>query len=188
MGLVLVFTPLAPLGAGLLFVAGVSGATAAGMRIHDRIKHETFSWNTETMLDVIDLVSGAFVSGKIANSVLKLAQTSAKGAQMTLIVQGIETGTDAASVVLIGSQYMQQLEDLQNQLDNQEITQEEHDQQRQAILTQAAAVGLLLLVGYTAPKLSKRFGKSRQPKNEGGKIVKIRNYEHGQGANEVIRF
>lgn len=161
LGLILVFTPLAPLGAGLLFVAGVTGTGAAGLRISDRIEHETFELNADTMLDVIDIVTGFIVVGKVATTSFKVVNEASKGARMAVLVQGIETGADIASVVLIGNQYLQQLQDLQEEFDRKQIDQVTYEKRRQEILQQAALVGLLMLVGYAAPKLSKRFGVSR---------------------------
>ena len=68
--------------------------------------------------------------------------------------------------MLIGSQFLQELEELQEQLDAKEIDQTTYDQRRQEILQRAAGAGLLMLVGYAAPKLSRRFGRDRQEKSE----------------------
>lgn len=167
LGLVLVFTPLAPLGAGLLFVSGVTGAGAAGLRIKDRIDHETFELNAETMLDVVDIVTGFIVAGKTAKIALNLVKKGSKASKMAVITQGIDTGADVASVVLIGSQFLQELEELQEQLDAKEIDQTTFDQRRQEILQRAAGAGLLMLVGYAAPKLSRKFGATRNESLQG---------------------
>src|SRR5690554_527930 len=106
LGLVLVFTPLAPLGAGLLFVSGVTGAGAAGLRIKDRIEHETFELNAETMLDVVDIVTGFIVAGKVATTAFKVVKRGSKGWKMSPWVQGKETGAEVPSVVLIGNQFL----------------------------------------------------------------------------------
>ena len=164
LGLVLVFTPLAPLGAGLLFVSGVTGAGAAGLRIKDRIEHETFELNAETMLDVVDIVTGFIVAGKVATTAFKVVNQASKGSRMAALVQGIETSADVASVVLIGNQFLGELERIE---DDDSLSEEEKESQKSEILQQAAAAGLLMLVGYAAPKLSRKFGATRNESLQG---------------------
>lgn len=163
LGLVLMFTPLAPLGAGLIFLSGISGAAAAGLRIADRIEHETFELNAETMMDVIDIVSGVIVAGKMASTFYKATTEVTKAAKVSVLVRGVETGADVATAVIIGDQYLRQLEKVEEDFNNGIIDKATRDAERERILQEAALVGLLLIIGYAAPKMQKRFGVSRQP-------------------------
>lgn len=164
LGMILIFTPLAPLGAGLLFVSGVTGATAAGLRIADRIEHETFELNAETMLDVVDIVTGFIVGAKTANAAFKITNQAAKGSKVALLVKGIETGGDVASAVLIGNQFLEEIRRIEQRFQNKEIDEAERDRLVNEQMVLAAGVGLLLLIGYAAPKLKRRFGKTRNQK------------------------
>jgi len=158
LGLVLLFTPLAPLGAGLLFVSGVTGAAAAGLRIKNRIEHETFTLDAQTMMDVIDIVSGTIVVGKIASSGMQIVNRASKGSKMAVLTHVIETGADTASVVIIGNEYLQRIEDVKN---DETLSKEQRDTQIEALIYEAAGVGLLMLVGYAGPKIKRKFGKTR---------------------------
>ena len=66
------------MGAGLLFISGATGAMAAGLQIKDRVEHETFELNAKTMLNVVNIVTGFIVTGKIATTAFKVVNQEKK--------------------------------------------------------------------------------------------------------------
>jgi hypothetical protein len=134
-GLVVTAPAVAFAGAGL-------AAALAGERIARRVTNDTFRWDSQTVGDLIDVVSAAATGVRAFGSlryftrpgggfVLRLARGAGQAAEVT------EEALDVAGVILCNAETADQLLEIEERVRNREITRTEARRQRAQILTSA---------------------------------------------------
>jgi hypothetical protein len=170
LGIVAAIVPGAEPAAPFLFAAaGATGAAAGGLDIYDRVDAGTFQlWSTQTAIDVLSIVGGAAgASGSAlrASAVTRLLSGSGEAAQASLasgeivnlqrlgnyvqISSKVAIGSGAASGLLIGKEYLQQIQDIANS----NLPPSEKERKTNEILQQAVLAGGIMVIGHGLGKL-----------------------------------
>ena len=129
--------------AGLIIVSGASAAAAGGLNIADRLQHGNFEWDGETALDIVDIAAGLAVGVGTAVQLGGKAANIARLRNTVLISEGIETGSDAASGVILSAIHYRRIEEIRNS----NLPEAEKQAQIEQELTLASANGGLILIG-----------------------------------------
>ena len=132
---------------GLFITASASGVVAGGSNIADRVKHGNFEWDGETALDLVDIAGG------LAGGTTAVLSLGGKAANITklrnamLIGEAVETSSDVAGGVILGAQYLTQIEEIKS---DPNLTAEQKKEQISGVLAAAAATGGLMVLGTAA--------------------------------------
>ena len=129
---------------GLFLAASASGVVAGGSNIADRVQHGNFEWDGETALDIID-IAGGLAGG--TTTVLSLGGKAANIGRLRnamLIGEAVETGSDVAGGVILGAQYLAQIEEIKSDLN---LTEEQKKEAIAEVLKAAAATGGMMVLG-----------------------------------------
>jgi hypothetical protein len=173
--------------AALLLVSGVAGAGAAGLNIADRLEHGSFEWDTQTALDLLDLagslalgVGGAITLGGRALSVTRLQSA-------VLISEGVDTGTELASGVILSALHYQRIQAI---CTDSNLSQEDKEALILAELRQAIATGGLILLGTlsagsSSPRPNSGPGRWRSVARRDGPSLEHQARMSGQQINRV---
>ena len=132
---------------GLFIAASASGVVAGGSNIADRVKHGNFEWDGETALDLVDIAGG------LAGGTTAILSLGAKAANITklrnamVLGEAVETSSDVAGGVILGAQYLTQIEQIKS---DPNLTPEQKKEQISGVLAAAAATGGLMVLGTAA--------------------------------------
>lgn len=162
-GVGLLFVPGGqPFALGAFAAAGVSGAASGGLSIYDRVRYGNFElWSLETGLDLLSIVGGLASAGGAGAGISNLLRagattaTLADGTVVTLrqadrlgrfvaISTGLDQGSNVAGGIIIGAAYLDQISRIRS---NPNLTDEQKQQQTQAVLNQAMVFGGIVVVG-----------------------------------------
>ena len=143
---------------GLFLVASASGVVAGGSNIADRVQHSNFQWDGETVLDLVD-IAGGLAGG--TTTILSLGGKAANVGRLRnamLIGEAVETGSDVAGGVILGAQYLAQVEQIKS---DPNLTEEQKTEAIGEVLKAAAATGGMMVLGTAvAANNSSRTGGS----------------------------
>ncbi len=143
-GLALVPVPGARVvAASLILVSAAAGATAATANIVDRLEHGDFEWDVETALDLLDLAGSLAVGVGSAISLAGRVRSLTRLGSTILISEGIDTGSDIASGVILSALHYRRIEEIRRR----EPPGPERERQIRSVLEQAIAQGGLILLG-----------------------------------------
>ena len=129
---------------GLFLAASASGAIAGGSNIADRVQHGNFEWDGETALDLVD-IAGGLAGG--TTTILSLGSKAANVGRLKnamLIGEAVETGSDVTGGVILGAQYLAQVEEIKS---DPNLTQEQKKEAIGDVLKEAAATGGMMVLG-----------------------------------------
>lgn len=127
--------------AGLILISAGAGVAATGLRIADRLEHGNFTWGRETAFDLLDL-AGSLPVG--AGASLRLSgYTIGRFGSAILITEGIDTGTDVASGLILSALHWRRIEEIRNS----NLPESEKKAKIAGILKEASAKGGMLLLG-----------------------------------------
>lgn len=130
--------------AGLLITSAATGATAAGLRIADRVEHGNFQWNGTTALDLLDL-AGSLAIG--AGTVFRLgskALTTSRLGSAVLIAEGVDTGSDLGAGIVLSALHYRRIQEIRK---DKRLTDAQKEKAIQSELQSAAASGGLIMLG-----------------------------------------
>lgn len=156
-----------PAAVPLFLASGVMGGVSAGANLADRVNNGTFQWrSTETALDMLGIAGGVASFGGIGAMTGAGRTILANGAKYTVqnlgnftrIAQIAEQGTNVAGGILIANQYVEAID----KVNRSPITAEQKAAATRDILTQAAAMGGLMVLGIG---VSSRIAKASRAKN-----------------------
>jgi hypothetical protein len=188
-GLVLLAVPGAePLGAGLLLSAGVGGGVSSAANLADRINNGTFELeSSETAFDMLGIIGGisslgglAAITGAGAKGLSIIAGGTKFNVQkvgdfVKITSQVVEQGTNTAGGILIGSQYVSAMEQVQKS----GMTADQKAAEIRKIISSAFATGGAMVLGVGLARKLRPATQIEQPKNwkeiEGvlGKSIKV---------------
>ena len=129
---------------GLFLAASASGVVAGGSNIADRVQHGNFEWDGETALDLVD-IAGGLAGG--TTTVLSLGSKAANIGRLRnamLIGEAVETGSDVTGGVILGAQYLTQVEEIKS---DPNLTEEQKKEAIGDVLKAAAASGGMMVLG-----------------------------------------
>jgi len=126
-------------------VAGITGLASAALNMTDRVKYGNFQWDLQTAQDIFDgLASCAAVFGsvlKIGGKAFKISSTSLE--KTIILTEIVDSGTSATSKIIISAQYIQQIQEIQN---DSSLTSEEKQQKIHEIELQMLLNGGMLVL------------------------------------------
>lgn len=142
--LYLVPEPSSKVVATAILISAAAGATAATLNIIDRIEHGNFQWNTETALDLLDLAGSLAVGVGTALSLSGRALSITRLRSAVIISEGVDTGSDLASGVILSALHYSRIEEIRRRTD---LTDAQKEQMIRTELEQASLQGGLILLG-----------------------------------------
>ncbi|MEM8533980.1 MAG: hypothetical protein AAGF95_24255 [Chloroflexota bacterium] len=148
-GIVLLFVPGGQLAGALILAGSLSlGAVSTGLSMADRAKYGNLTWNTQTQLEVLELLATGFVGTRLVGSGVRMTAKAigAYGVQLEIL----EVGTDVTSTFLLSKEYYEQIETIRGDPD---LSEDEKEKYIREIAQQAIAMGGLIMIGSSVVNL-----------------------------------